>query len=72
MEAEKASWAQAGIQVNLSTATFNTVIGNSTPCKGSSCKWEFENWAGARTYAPDYYPTGGVLLPPGDGPKDGA
>ena len=31
MNAEKSSWAQAGINMNLSQASFNTVIGNAVP-----------------------------------------
>ena len=32
MNAEKSSWAQAGINMTLSQASFNTVIGNAVPC----------------------------------------
>ena len=40
MNAEKSSWAQAGITMNLSQQSFNTVIGNSVPCSGADCTWE--------------------------------
>jgi peptide/nickel transport system substrate-binding protein len=65
MQAEKSSWAQAGIKVNLTTATFNTVIGVAVPCSGSSCTWEMENWGGGWIYAPDYYPSGEDLFQTG-------
>ena len=38
MNAEKSSWAQAGINMSLSQASFNTVIGIAVPCTpGSKC-----------------------------------
>lgn len=64
MEAQAASWAQAGIKVSLTTATFNTVIANATAC-ATGCSWEMEDWAGGWTYSPDYYPSGEVLFKTG-------
>ncbi len=32
MAAEKSSWSQAGININLSQASFNTVTGIAVPC----------------------------------------
>ncbi len=72
MQAEQASWEQAGIKMNLSIATFDTVIGTALPCSGSSCTWDFENWAGGWTYSPDYYPTGEVLFQTGAGSNVGS
>ena len=65
MNAQKSSWAQAGINVKLTTATFNTVIGVAVPCSGSSCTWEMENWGGGWIFAPDYYPSGEDLFQTG-------
>jgi peptide/nickel transport system substrate-binding protein len=65
MNTEKSSWAQAGIQIKLSTATFDTVIGTAVPCTGSSCTWELENWGGGWIFAPDYYPSGEDLFQTG-------
>ncbi len=65
MQTEKSSWAQAGINVTLSTATFNTVIGTAIPCSGASCTWQMENWGGGWIFAPDYYPSGEVLFQTG-------
>jgi peptide/nickel transport system substrate-binding protein len=64
----KSDFAQAGIQINLSTNTFNTVIGNAVPCTaGQKCTWDMEYWGGGWTYAPDYYPTGDLLWATGAG-----
>jgi peptide/nickel transport system substrate-binding protein len=62
MQAQKSSWAQAGIHVNLSTGTFNSVLSQAVPCSGSSCTWEFGNWGGGWIFAPDYYPSGELLF----------
>ncbi|HUZ20973.1 MAG TPA: ABC transporter substrate-binding protein [Acidimicrobiales bacterium] len=72
MNAEASSWAQVGIKVNLSTATFNTVIGNATPCSGASCTWELAFWGGGWIYAPDYYPTGELIFQTGAGSNVGS
>ncbi|HEY2354975.1 MAG TPA: ABC transporter substrate-binding protein [Gaiellaceae bacterium] len=65
MASEKSSWAQAGIQVKLTSATFDTVIGTAVPCSGSSCTWQLENWGGGWIFAPDYYPSGEDLFQTG-------
>jgi peptide/nickel transport system substrate-binding protein len=59
--AEKASWASEGINVQLSGASFNTVIGNAIACP-KGCGWELQNWGGGWTFAPDYYPSGEDLF----------
>ncbi len=59
MSAEASSWASAGIKVNLSQASFDTVIRNATACiPGPSCTWELQNWGTGWIFAPDFYPTG--------------
>ena len=63
---EISSWASAGIHVNETTSTFDTVIGNATACTpGPSCTWEFQDWAGSWVYSPDIYPTGEELFATG-------
>jgi peptide/nickel transport system substrate-binding protein len=58
----KSDFAQAGIAIDLTTAPFDTVIGNATPCKpGAACTWDMEFWGGGWIYAPDYEPTGDEL-----------
>ena len=59
--AEKASWATAGINVTISQASFDTVIGNAVACP-NGCSWELQNWGGGWTFAPDYYPSGEDLF----------
>ena len=65
MEAIKSSFSAAGIQLTLSTAPFDTVIGVVDHCATSNaptCRWEVGNWQNpdAWTYSP--YPTGGQIL----------
>jgi peptide/nickel transport system substrate-binding protein len=63
---EISSWESAGIHINETTATFNTVIANATACSpGPSCTWELEDWAGSWVYSPDIYPTGEELFATG-------
>jgi peptide/nickel transport system substrate-binding protein len=71
MNAQKSSWSQAGINVTLTTATFDTVIGNAQPCSGSSCTWDMENWGGGWVYSPDYYPSGEEIFQTGAGSNGG-
>jgi peptide/nickel transport system substrate-binding protein len=70
MNAEKSSWAQAGINMNLTSASFNTVIGNATPCP-KGCSWELENWGAGWIFAPDYYPSGEEIFQSGAGSNSG-
>jgi peptide/nickel transport system substrate-binding protein len=63
---EISSWESAGIHINETTSTFDTVIGNATACTpGPSCTWEMEDWAGSWVYSPDVYPTGEELFATG-------
>ena len=58
----KTDFAQAGIAINLSTAPFDTVIGNASGCTpGTPCTWDMEFWGGGWIYDPDYEPTGDEL-----------
>jgi peptide/nickel transport system substrate-binding protein len=70
MTAEKSSWSAAGINVSLSQASFNTVIGNAVPC--ASCAWQMNNWGAGWVFAPDYYPTGEELFQTGAGSNSGS
>jgi len=73
MQAQKSSWAQAGIHVNLTTGTFDTVLSAAVPCSGgSSCQWEYENWGGGWIFAPDYYPSGEDLFQTGASSNSGS
>ena len=55
MNAEKSSWAQAGINVTLTSASFNTVIGNATPCP-KGCSWELAELGGRLDLRPGLLP----------------
>ena len=58
----KSDFAEAGIAINLSTAPFDTIIGNASPCTaGQPCAWDMEFWGDGWIYAPDYEPTGDEL-----------
>ncbi len=73
MTAEKSSWAQAGINITLSQASFNTVLGNAVPCSGgSNCSWELENWGAGWLFSPDYYPSGEPIFQTGAGSNSGS
>ena len=72
MNAEKSAWSQAGINVTLTSASFNTVIGNAVPCTGSSCTWELANWGAGWIFAPDYYPSGEAIFQTGAGSNSGS
>jgi peptide/nickel transport system substrate-binding protein len=62
-----------GIQINLTSAPFDTVIANAAPCKVSaSCTWEMENWGQGWSYGPDYYPTGESIFETGSGINEGS
>jgi peptide/nickel transport system substrate-binding protein len=71
MTAEKSEWAAAGINVSLSQASFNTVIGNATPCP-TGCSWQLQNWGGGWIFSPDYYPTGEEIFQTGAGSNSGS
>jgi len=70
MNAEKSSWAQAGINVTLTSASFNSVIGTAVPCP-SGCAWQLQNWGAGWVFSPDYYPTGEEIFQSGAGSNSG-
>jgi len=72
MNAEKASWSSAGINMKLSSGTFDTVIGNATACSGSGCTWQLENWGAGWIFSPDYYPSGEEIFQTGAGSNSGS
>jgi len=73
MTAEKSSWASAGINITLSQASFNSVLGSAIPCDvGPSCTWQMASWGGGWIFAPDYYPTGEPIFQTGAGSNSGS
>ena len=69
MQALKSQFSQAGIQVKLSSAPFDSIISLLTPCKSTqaSCSWQMLNYGGGWTYGVDPYPTGDQLFATGSG-----
>jgi peptide/nickel transport system substrate-binding protein len=74
MQQYKSDAAKAGIQLNIKAVPFNTVLGESIPCKPSqpACDWQIGNWGGGWIYAPDYLPTGESLFATGAGSNSGS
>jgi peptide/nickel transport system substrate-binding protein len=74
MQSFKSDAASVGIQINLSSAPSNTVIGDISVCQPSqpSCSWDLLNWGTGWTYFPDYYPTGEDLFKTGSSENDGS
>jgi peptide/nickel transport system substrate-binding protein len=69
MLALKSSFAQAGIQVSLTTAPFDSIISLLAPCTKTeaACSWQMLNYGGGWTYGVDPYPTGDQLFATGSG-----
>lgn len=73
MQQLKTNLAVNGIQLNLTSAPFNTVIANAVPCKVSaSCSWQMQNWGGGWSFGPDYYPTGESIFETGSNINEGS
>src|SRR6202034_1324855 len=72
MQALKSSFAQAGIQVSLTSAPFDSIISLLAPCTKteSSCSWQMLDYGGGWTYRVEPYPTGDQLFATGSGSKD--
>jgi len=68
----KSDMAKAGIKLNINAQSFNTIIGEATPCKpGPKCSWTMLMYGGW-IYAPDYEPTGEELFFTGAGSNSGS
>jgi peptide/nickel transport system substrate-binding protein len=69
MQALKSNYSQAGIQINLESAPFDTIISQLTPCTAAqaSCSWQMLNYGNGWTYGVDPYPTGDQLFETGAG-----
>lgn len=74
MQGLKSSFATAGIDINLSSAPFDTIISRSAPCTStqSACSWQMSNWGGGWTYGVDPYPTGDQIFATGSGSNFGS
>jgi peptide/nickel transport system substrate-binding protein len=70
----KSDFGQGGIKLNLVPQSFNTIIGESSPCKPtqSSCTWDMLNYGGWNYNGPGYEPTGEPLYATGAGSNSGS
>jgi peptide/nickel transport system substrate-binding protein len=69
----KSDMAQAGIQMNLVPQSFDTIIGESAPCKpGPKCNWDILNFGGWNFNGPGFEPTGEPLFATGAGSNSGS
>jgi peptide/nickel transport system substrate-binding protein len=62
MEALKAAFSSAGLELNLSEVAFETVIGDAF---SGSTTTDMSNWGYGWIFAPDYYPTGDEIFSTG-------
>jgi peptide/nickel transport system substrate-binding protein len=68
----KSDAAQAGIAVSIVGQSFNTIIGESTPCSGAKCTWDALMYGGWVFNGPGYEPTGEPLFQTGAGSNSGS
>ena len=63
----KSDLSQAGVQVTLVPQSFNTIIGESQPCKptAAACKWQALFFGGWNYNGPGFEPTGEPLYQTG-------
>ncbi len=69
----KSDAGQAGITINLVPQSFNTIIGETTPCAvGPKCSWDMLNFGGWNFNGPGFEPTGEPLFATGAGSNPGS
>jgi len=70
----KSDMQQAGIAMNLVPQSFNTIIGETAPCKPTqaSCKWDILNFGGWNFNGPGFEPTGEPLFQTGASSNSGS
>jgi peptide/nickel transport system substrate-binding protein len=69
----KSDAASAGIQINLVPQSFNTIIGETTPCTpGPKCTWDILNFGGWNFNGPGFEPTGEPLFETGASSNPGS
>jgi peptide/nickel transport system substrate-binding protein len=61
----KSGFAQAGIQLTPAGETFDTLLGDTTPCSGSKCTWDLLYLGGWEFNGPGFEPTGEPLYQSG-------
>jgi peptide/nickel transport system substrate-binding protein len=68
----KSDAAQAGIQISIVGQSFDTIIGETTPCSGPKCTWDALMYGGWVYNGPGYEPTGEPLFETGAGSNAGS
>jgi peptide/nickel transport system substrate-binding protein len=69
----KSDASKAGIDIKLAGKSFNTIIGESTPCKpGPKCTWDALRYGGWVFNGPGFEPTGEPLFQTGAGSNSGS
>ena len=70
----KSDMQQAGIAMTLVPQSFNTIIGETAPCKPTqaSCKWDILNFGGWNFNGPGFEPTGEPLFATGASSNSGS
>ena len=70
----KSDMQQAGIGMTLVPQSFNTIIGETAPCKPTqaSCKWDILNFGGWNFNGPGFEPTGEPLFATGASSNSGS
>ena len=69
----KSDAAQAGVKVTLVGQSFNTIVGESTPCQpGPKCNWDILAFGGWGYNGPGFEPTGESLFYTGSGSNSGS
>jgi peptide/nickel transport system substrate-binding protein len=69
----KSDASQAGVVINLVPQSFNTIIGETTPCKpGPKCTWDILNFGGWNFNGPGFEPTGEPLFATGASSNSGS
>jgi peptide/nickel transport system substrate-binding protein len=70
----KSDMQQAGVSLTLVPQSFNTIIGETAPCKPTqaSCKWDILNFGGWNFNGPGFEPTGEPLFETGASSNSGS
>jgi peptide/nickel transport system substrate-binding protein len=73
MAVYKSDASQIGVQITPISQSFDTVIGESTPCTpGPKCNWDGLMYGGWVYNGPGYIPTGEALFETGSGSNSGS
>jgi peptide/nickel transport system substrate-binding protein len=71
LQVYKSDAAQAGIQLNLVSQSFNSILGEDVPCSGAKCTWQIDGSGGWVFNGPGFEPTGEPLFQTGAGANAG-